>query len=350
MPIPPPPRREFLRLAALGAAAGAGLCAGTAAAKGGATRVYFHPDCLLHLAGLPRREQPARLEAILESLAGMVETVAPRAASEEDLLLCHSPSYVDLVRREIESGRGTLSTGDTDLTPGSWRAALAAAGSVLAAVDDVVAGRARNAFCAVRPPGHHASESRGMGFCLFNNLAIGARHAQRRLGLQRVLVADWDVHHGNGTQAIFWRDGSVLFFDTHQDDWYPRTGAESERGEGPGAGLVINRPLPAGAGRQEVLGAFAEVLLPAAERFKPDLVMISAGFDSRLDDPLGRLRLTDRDYADLTDLMLGIAEKHAGGRLVSVLEGGYKLDGLGSAVAAHVGRLAAAGRLGSRMP
>jgi acetoin utilization deacetylase AcuC-like enzyme len=219
-------------------------------------------------------------------------------------------------------------------------AALAAAGTVTAAVDAVLTGQTKTAFCAVRPPGHHASRNKGMGFCIFNNVALAARHAQRQRGLARVLIVDWDVHHGNGTQEIFWSDGSVLFFDTHQDNWYPGTGAANERGEGKGYGKIINRPFARGAGRSEILGAFRDTLVPAAEQFRPELVLVSAGFDARAGDPLGGFTLTDADFADLTDIVLEIADRHAGGRLVSVLEGGYKLDGLTSAVVAHVRRLA----------
>ena len=175
-----------------------------------------------------------------------------------------------------------------------------------------------------------------MGFCVFNNIAIGARHALHHYGVDRILIADWDVHHGNGTQAIFWRDGSVLFFDTHQHPWYPGTGWSDESGDGKARGLIINRPFPAGSGAKEILGAFREVLVPAAERFKPQLVMISAGFDSRAGDPLGRFMLTDHDFGELTDILVAIARRYADGRLISVLEGGYLLDGLRTAVETHL--------------
>jgi acetoin utilization deacetylase AcuC-like enzyme len=234
-----------------------------------------------------------------------------------------------------------LSTGDADICPRSLEVARYAAGGVLCAVDEVVAGRLQNAFCAPRPPGHHANASHGMGFCIFNNIAIGARHAQRRHGVERVLVADWDVHHGNGTQAVFERDGSVLFFDTHQHPWYPGTGLRDEVGTGRGRGLIFNRPFPAGAGRAQVLRAFQEELVPAAARFRPQLVLVSAGFDSRVADPLGQFTLTDEDFADLTSVVMDIARDHAGGRLVSVLEGGYSLDGLARATRAHLDRLSA---------
>ena len=262
--------------------------------------------------------------------------LAPRRATEEELSLCHSLNYIRLVEREVMTGFHELSTGDTIISPRSLDAALCAAGSALNAVDAVLGGQARNAFCVVRPPGHHATAVRGMGFCLFNNIAIAARYAQRKHGLQRVLIADWDVHHGNGTQDIFYADGTVFFFSTHQHPWYPGTGAAEETGEGAGRGTTLNCPFPAGSGRKEILGAFQEKLLPAAEAFRPELVLISAGFDSRVGDPLGNFLLTDADFADLTRLLREIADKHAGGRLVSMLEGGYSLEGLAAGVRAHV--------------
>lgn len=234
------------------------------------------------------------------------------------------------------AGFHELSTGDTIISARSLDAALRATGSVLNAVDAVFNGDAKNAFCIVRPPGHHATPTQGMGFCIFNSIAIAARYAQTKYGISRVLIADWDVHHGNGTQDIFYTDGTVFFFSTHQYPWYPGTGHPEETGEGPGLGTTMNCPFPAGSGRAEILGAFQRKLLPAAEKFQPDLVLISAGFDSRVDDPLGNFLLTDQDFADLTRVMLEIGDQHAAGRVVSVLEGGYSLTGLASAVRVHV--------------
>ena len=312
-----------------------------------ATALLADPIFREHLAEREHPERPERFDAVVRGLrqAGLLERLARadrRAATEEELLLCHTAEYLRTARQDALSGRPSLSTGDTDITPNSWDVASQAAGGVLNAVDAVATGRARNAFCAVRPPGHHATASRGMGFCFFNNAALAARYAQRRHGLERVLIVDWDVHHGNGTEDIFYSDPTVFFFSTHQWPLYPGTGRADETGEGAGVGTTMNFPFPAGSGRKEILGAVENSLAPAAERFRPDLVVISAGFDSRLGDPLGRFTLTDRDFADLTRAVMEIAARHAGGRVVSVLEGGYDLDGLASASAAHVEALCGA--------
>ncbi|MEO8595040.1 MAG: histone deacetylase [Candidatus Solibacter sp.] len=294
-------------------------------------------DCRRHLAGVQHPERPERYDAILKGLEGAghlarLQRAPRRKATEDELLLCHTPDYLKVARRDIESGQGFLSTGDTDVTGDSWDVALHAAGGVLNAMDAVLAGGARNAFCAVRPPGHHANAGRGMGFCVFNNVAVAARYAQKRHGVERVLIVDWDVHHGNGTQDIFYEDGTVFFYSSHQWPLYPGTGRADEKGAGAGEGTTMNLPFAAGAGRGEVLGAMENHLLPAATQFRPDLVLISAGFDSRIGDPLGRFTLTDEDFADLTRRVMEIG----GGRVVSVLEGGYNLAGLASAATAHV--------------
>jgi acetoin utilization deacetylase AcuC-like enzyme len=299
-----------------------------------------------HLEGRDHHpERPERYDAVMQGLetAGLTPKllrVPSRAATDDELLLCHAPQYLEIVREDFASGMAHLTTGDTDITPNSMEVALHAVGGVLNAVDAVMKGPARNAFCAVRPPGHHATAHRGMGFCLYNNVAIAARHAQKQYGVERVLIIDWDVHHGNGTQDIFYGDRSVFFFSSHQWPLYPGTGRADETGESAGKGTTMNFPLPAGSGRTEVLGAVRESLVPAMEEFRPDLVLISAGFDSRLGDLLGRFTLTDEDFKDLTLTAMEIADRHAGGRLVSLLEGGYALPGLASATAAHVGTLA----------
>lgn len=294
-----------------------------------------------HKTGDGHPESPDRVRAIVArlrdtSLLERTVLLAPRPATEAELLRCHSAEYLRIVREDVTEGLHRLSTGDTPLSEKSLETALLAAGGVLAAVDAVMSGRVTNAAAIVRPPGHHATPTKGMGFCLFNNVACAARHAQATHGVRRVLIADWDVHHGNGTQDIFYSDGTVLFFDTHQSPLYPGTGSRDETGAGPGAGLIMNRPFAAGAGRTEIVGAFRDELVPAADAFQPELVLVSAGFDSRIGDPLGGFQLTDDDFAELTEILKGIAAKHCGGRLVSTLEGGYALDGLASAVAAHV--------------
>ena len=289
-----------------------------------------------HVLSLGHPERPARWDAAIRGLGGAaLFDIAAREATEDDLLLCHTPNYLAIAARDVKQGRESLSTGDTDICPRSWDVALRASGTCLNAVDIVSEGLAESAFCIVRPPGHHATADRGMGFCLFNNIAIAARYAQKKHGVERVLIADWDVHHGNGTQDIFYEDPSVFFFSTHQSPWYPGTGAERERGEGEGEGKTMNCPFPAGSGREEILGAFQNRLLPAMKDYKPELVMISAGFDSRIGDPLGEFLLTDDDFAELTAITQEIAARYSSGRIVSVLEGGYSLEGLTSAVAAH---------------
>ena len=290
-----------------------------------------------------RRERFDTVKRTLEStgLAGHMKRLPSGPADGETLRLCHGEAYIRLVEREIAAGYRMLSTGDTHVGPRSLDAALAAAGAVCTAVDIVASGEAGQAFCALRPPGHHARPDQGMGFCIFNSIALGARHAIQRHGLARVLIADWDVHHGNGTQDIFYGDPDVLFFSTHQSPWYPGTGMEGETGAGAGSGTTINCPFPAHSGRVEILGAFRERLLPAAEAFRPELVMVSAGFDSRLGDPLGRFRLLDDDFREMTMLLREVADRHAGGRLVSALEGGYSLEGLAAGVTSHIEALLA---------
>ena len=313
----------------------------TSQAPTAATALVSDPIFKEHTTGPGHPERPERLDAVHTALdqAGLVgkaAKVGTRSATPDEIALCHTREYIALAEREITAGRRQLSTGDTAVGPKSYEVAARAAGAVMNAVDQVCAKRVRNAFCVVRPPGHHARPDQGMGFCVFNSVAIAARYAQRKHRVARVLIADWDVHHGNGTQDIFYSDGSVIFFSTHQHPWYPGTGMADERGQGKGEGCILNRPLPAGAGRDEILGAFQSDLAAAAEKFKPEFVFVSAGFDSRLGDPLGRFRLSDTDFSDLTLLLMSIADKHAGGRLVSVLEGGYSLEGVAAGAVAHV--------------
>jgi acetoin utilization deacetylase AcuC-like enzyme len=300
-----------------------------------------------HDTGAGHPESPDRykaykaITAALEKadLVSQTVPVAQQPATDEDVLLCHTRTYLETAKRDVTSGRDDLTTGDTAISPRSLDVALRAVRGVMNAVDSVMTGKVRNAFCAVRPPGHHARPAQGMGFCLFNNIAIGARHAQKKHGAEKVLIVDWDVHHGNGTQDIFYEDGSVLFCSTHQSPWYPFTGSAEETGDGKGKHCTMNFPLAEGAGVKEIGGAILDRLLPAASKFKPDLVMISAGFDSRLGDPLGRFQLTDADFVALTKHLMSFADSYCEGRVVSVLEGGYNLGGLASAVKAHVAAL-----------
>jgi acetoin utilization deacetylase AcuC-like enzyme len=311
----------------------------------GKTGLVYDPRYLDHDMGAGHPESPARLRAIMQQLersgtAARLTRIEPREAEDEWITQIHRPSYLAMLKAHTPTnGRVSLDP-DTAMSHGSLAAAYLAAGGALAAVDAIVSRQVEHVFCAVRPPGHHAEAGRAMGFCLFNNVAIAARYAQKKHGLKRVLIVDWDVHHGNGTQDVFYEDGSVLFFSTHQHPWYPGTGMPEERGEGKGKGKIMNRPFPAGSGRSQIVESFRRDLLTAATDFKPDLVMVSAGFDSRKGDPLGRFQLTDEDFRDLTLVMMEIANKHAGDRVVSLLEGGYSLTGLASGVTTHLKALA----------
>ncbi|MGH7235523.1 MAG: histone deacetylase family protein [Nitrospiraceae bacterium] len=305
------------------------------------TGFVYHPDYLKHEMGVGHPESPERLRAIVSRLEaggvlGRLVRIEPTKAADEWITQVHAVSYLkDLKTQAPVSGFVSLDP-DTSMSAGSLPAAYLAAGGALAAADAIMAGKADNVFCAVRPPGHHAERAGAMGFCLFNNVAIAARYAQRRYGVGRVLIVDWDVHHGNGTQQAFYDDDSVLFFSTHQYPYYPGTGRATERGEGRGEGMTINVPLSPGQGDEEYREVFERVLVPAADRFKPEFVVISAGFDAHRDDPLAGMGLTEDGYAALTGIVAGIARRHSKGRILSCLEGGYNLKALAASVERHV--------------
>lgn len=300
------------------------------------TLLYTHPACLEHDPGQYHPEAPARLRAVLSALQGpdfarIERREAPEAALE-DIARAHPRGFVDRLLAAVpESGHVGIDA-DTIMSPGSGQAALRAAGAVAAAVDAVVAGEADNAFCAVRPPGHHSEPGRAMGFCLFNNIAIGALRAREVHGLARVAVIDFDVHHGNGTQARFANDPSLFYGSTHQYPLYPGTGAASETG----VGNIVNVPLRPMAGSQDFRLGFTRQILPALDAFRPEMLLISAGFDAHRSDPLAQLLLDESDYTWVTEQLLAVARAHAGGRVVSALEGGYDLHALGASVAAHL--------------
>jgi acetoin utilization deacetylase AcuC-like enzyme len=311
------------------------------------TALLLDPIYEKHETAWDHPEAPERIATLIEAfetagLASQATRLPPRAATVDEVSRAHDPRYVESVLATIGSGAGELANGDVSVCRQSGDIALQAAGGVLGALDAVLGGTVRNAFCGVRPPGHHATADRAMGFCIFNNVAVAARYAQVAHGLERIAILDWDVHHGNGTQDIFYEDRTVLFGSTHQSPWYPGTGAADETGEGRGAGLTVNRPFRAGAGMAEIGGAFRHDFLPAIRQFRPQLILLSAGFDSRAGDPLGEFRLTDDHFAELTRMILDVAADTCDGRLVSVLEGGYSLPGLASAASAHLRELLAA--------
>lgn len=307
------------------------------------TALYTHPACLLHETPPGHPESPARLRAVLAALdtpmfAGLVRREAPRA-SVEAIGRVHPRTQIEHILGHVPTKGLYRLDGDTSLSPGSGEAALRATGALCAAVDAVMAGEIGNAFCAVRPPGHHAEPSQAMGFCLFNNVAVGALHARAAHGMQRVAVVDFDVHHGNGTQVMFENDANLFFASTHQWPLYPGTGLPQERGV---ADNILNLPLPPRSGGDAFRAALSESILPALDSFAPDFVFISAGFDAHRDDPLAELALDESDFAFATSAIAEIARRRAKGRLVSTLEGGYDLAALGRSAAAHVAALMAA--------
>ena len=300
-----------------------------------ATAFITHPDCLKHDMGAGHPERPQRLTAIEDRLIeARVEPLLARyeapLATDEQLARVHWLEYVQAIR-QIAPDSGTVHLDpDTAMNPYSLDAALRAAGAAVLATDLVMSGKAESAFCSVRPPGHHACRARPMGFCIFNNVAVGARHALRAHGAERVAIIDFDVHHGNGTEEIFAGDPQVLMASTFQHPFYPYSGTEQP------ASNMVNVPLAAGAGSKQFREAVTRHWLPALEKFKPQLVLFSAGFDAHAEDEMAMLRFTDADYAWVTTEVKAIAERHAKGRMVSVLEGGYALGALGRSVTAHL--------------
>jgi acetoin utilization deacetylase AcuC-like enzyme len=304
----------------------------------------YHPDYLNHDTGIGHPERKQRLETLVQHLLGTplwnkMSHLRPSPAPLEWVHKVHPERYTSMIKSRCLNGEQVLDAGDTHACKDSYDIALLAAGGVLQAVDEILSGNLKNVFCAVRPPGHHAETSAVMGFCLLNNIAIGARYAQQKYGVGRVAILDWDVHHGNGTQEIFYRDDTVLYISLHQYPFYPGTGAASERGAGKGEGFTLNCPMSAGSTEKEYLVAFREQIIPSLHKFQPELFMISAGFDAHKDDPLANINLTEESFAAMTEMAIEISAKYCNGRIISVLEGGYNLQALAKSVEAHLGKL-----------
>lgn len=301
----------------------------------------FHPAFEGHETGPGHPESASRVRRVNEAVRGgpleaRLAFYRPEAATAAHVEAVHSVSYHRFIEEACLSGGMMVDSGETLVGADSYEAALLSAGAAIKAVDLVLSGEAPSAFSCARPPGHHATREKAMGFCLFNNVAIAARHAQQAHGLERVLIVDWDVHHGNGTQDIFYEDPSVLFFSIHQSPLYPGSGRAGEEGRGAGKGFTINCPIPPGSGMDSYRTAWDELLLPAARRFRPDLLIVSAGFDAHKDDPLADIELVDDDFAELTRRAMDLADELCGGRLVSVMEGGYNVDALCRCVQGHL--------------
>ncbi len=305
------------------------------------TAWFSHDDCLEHVTPPGHPEQVARLNYISRALDGLaIERRAAPLADRSDILLCHPEAHISRIEAALPKQGQRAIDADTHVSPGSFRAALRAVGANLAAVDAVLAGEVSNAFVGCRPPGHHAETATAMGFCLFGNVSIAAKHALERRGLERVAVVDFDVHHGNGTQNLLWDEPRALFISSHQMPLYPGTGAAHERGA---HGQIINLPMEPGTGSVQMRARYERDVFPAVEAFGPQLILISAGFDAHVDDPLANLNWTTGDFAWITGEICALAGGVCDGRVVSTLEGGYDLDALGASVAAHVGAMLEAG-------
>jgi len=310
--------------------------------------LFRHASSLRHDTGThpPHPERPARIVAVTQALEaqgwlGWDVRESP-AATADQVHRVHPPDYTRRIEAFCAAGGGMLDV-DTVASPGSWEAALLSAGGAVAACDAVVSGKASSAFVCTRPPGHHAEADQAMGFCLFNNVAVAARYLQDEHRLGRVLIVDWDVHHGNGTQHMFEDDDTVFYFSTHQYPFYPGTGSARETGSGRGAGYTLNYPMLAGSGDEEYVQVFREVLRPEIDRVQPEAILISAGFDAHRSDPLAGMAVTEKGYSAMTAILKEAADKHCGGRIVSLLEGGYDLAALGASVEAHLRALGAFG-------
>jgi acetoin utilization deacetylase AcuC-like enzyme len=301
------------------------------------TLLITHPACLEHLTPAGHPERPGRLRAVTRALEAeqfqMLARVSAPSAPLETIALCHPMDYIEEIRDATPRQGLVHIDADTSMSPGSFEAALRAVGGAVHAVDEVMTKKARNAFVATRPPGHHAETARPMGFCFFDNAAIAARYAQKQHGIARAAIVDFDVHHGNGSQEIFWSDKSVMYCSTHQMPLFPGTGAVGESGE---HNTVVNAPLRPGDGGEAFRAAFENRILPQLNEFRPELIVISAGFDAHMRDPLANINLEETDFAWATQKIMDVADRFADGRIVSLLEGGYDLQALGNSAAAHV--------------
>ncbi len=309
--------------------------------------VVIDADFLKHEPGHSHPESPERLRVLLDLTGGLdsqsFHLLPPRPATREEIEACHSNDYIELIQATSQTNRYALD-GDTVTCRDSFGVGLLAVGGFLKLLDSIAAGNFQNGFALVRPPGHHALRDRAMGFCLFNTAAIGAHHLKSYYGAKRILIMDWDVHHGNGTQEAFYKDPSVLYVSTHQYPYYPGTGAIGEVGAGEGEGYTINIPLPAGCGDEEYLRVFKEIVTPIGNRYEPEWILVSAGFDPHRRDPLGGMEVTERGFAAMASMLLDLAEKHAGGKIAFLLEGGYDLPALKNSVVAVLQRMKGEGR------